>query len=79
MIYWRIKQPGKSWRNWSDGIADDVKEARESAIESLMSYDDQVPAWAEMGVNIEMYQMTDIDDVRLTAKEMREHWGAITA
>ncbi len=78
MIYWRIKQPGKSWANWSDGTAGDVDEAKIDAIGSLMDDDGELRDFAKgpPGIAVEMWNCIDIDDFRIDQKAIDEFNGA---
>lgn len=65
-IYWRIRQPGKSWSNWADGVADHVDEAQVEAMSSVLDENHQLLPWAANGVTVEMSRLMDIDDWTIT-------------
>lgn len=67
MIYWRIRQPGKSWRDWSNGVAGSVDEAKFDAIDSVID-----EPWAASGVTVEMWRCIDIDDVHIKPEELKQ-------
>lgn len=72
MIYWRIRQPGKSWRNWSDGVADDEDEAQVDAMSSVLDDDTcELLPWAQGGVSVEMWRCVDIEDFKITKDNAR--------
>lgn len=73
MIYWRIRQPGKSWRNWSDGVADHIDEAQVEAMYSVLDENEQLLPWAQGGVTVEMFDMVDIDDWRITPENHKTY------
>lgn len=65
-IYWKIRQPGKSWSTWSDGTAESVDEAQRDAIMSLIDDEtNQLYPWAH-NVRVEMWRLVSIDDYRVT-------------
>lgn len=69
MIYWVIRYPGKSWRDWADGVSDDELDAQRDAMESLLDDDHQLQPWAKSGVTVRMYRMVDIDDFHIDEKK----------
>jgi hypothetical protein len=71
MIYWRIKQPGKSWRNWAEGTAEDVEQAQVDAMDSVLDDNNQLEPWAQGGVNVEMWRCTDIEDFVITPENTK--------
>jgi hypothetical protein len=82
MIYWEIKQPGKSWRTWSSGTASDIGEAQVDAMFSVMDDDNQLLPWTEGGVNVQMWECVDTDDWEITkerAKKFRTNYLGLIA
>lgn len=64
VIYWRIRQPGKSWNYWADGTADSLEEAQQDATYSVME-DGQLLPWA-LGAVVHMWECREIQDFHIT-------------
>lgn len=64
-IYWHIKNPNTSWRVWSDGVSDNVDEAKVDAMLSVLDDDNQLLPWAKGGVSVQMWRLTDIEDFKI--------------